>query len=266
MYARAFARMLLLGMLVASCAHARAAVPVMTFTAESRTALVLPADGAGRVSYRLTNQSTKSHRLFMKPIPGIYPPSDDPDDCHPQFVLGPKQSCRLMLVVDAKALPSDGIHGGPVVCETDRVLKCYQPDPANQLDIRIDDAEVACGAANGLIASETPHCWIRVPIPAATVSLRCSAACNSRGLTLDRLANSARIARTVCAAFGLQASPRREWLGLMTAIGQIELFGRDSCVWDDQSGDDWDNPNNRDFATEGSHFCPCSLSTFDDDR
>lgn len=87
------------------------------------------------VLYTVTNQSHKSHTLTMNPIPGITQITTD-GNCSNPFTLSSQQSCTLTLLVNGSSL-NKNIQGGPVICEINNTLECYQPSSTNLLNIHL---------------------------------------------------------------------------------------------------------------------------------
>jgi hypothetical protein len=90
------------------------------------------------VVYTVKNQSYKAKSLVMKPIAGIiqtYP-------CQLAPSGQPGSSCSLILAITGNALPIDGVHTGPTLCQsnsngTPNSNQCYQPSAADGLDITL---------------------------------------------------------------------------------------------------------------------------------
>ncbi|MCW5589131.1 MAG: IPT/TIG domain-containing protein [Legionellales bacterium] len=113
---------------------AKAGAPLWTFTPLTATAIAVPANGTATVQYRVTNQSSKTHRLAMQAIPGIHPITTGLGICGNPFILTGKASCILSLQVEGNEL-TQSITDGPIVCEQGSALQCYRPSAANRLDI-----------------------------------------------------------------------------------------------------------------------------------
>lgn len=108
---------------------------------------ILPAPGSNptqtiaenenaNVQYVVQNYSGKPKRLVILPIPGIT--QITPCQLAPKGQVG--SSCILNLAIIGSALPRDGIHGGPVLCQANlddspNPNQCYQPSAANSLNI-----------------------------------------------------------------------------------------------------------------------------------
>ncbi|KTD55591.1 secreted protein [Legionella santicrucis] len=82
------------------------------------------------VQYTVTNQSSKSHSLQMKPIPGV-----TVTGCS---TLPGHQSCLLTLTITGSALTKN-ITDGPILCEQGNPLQCYRPSPGNELNIKLTE-------------------------------------------------------------------------------------------------------------------------------
>lgn len=109
--------------------------PIWTFTPLSQTTLTVPVNGNASVQYLVRNHSSKAKRLVMIPIPGI---QASPCQLAPREQAG--SSCTLNLSINGSALPANGIHGGPKLCQANpdgspNPLQCYQPSQAFSLQI-----------------------------------------------------------------------------------------------------------------------------------
>ncbi|MFO2970989.1 hypothetical protein SCO12_05910 [Legionella pneumophila serogroup 10] len=115
-----------------------------------------------------------------------------------------------------------------------------------------------CNTGKRVLGSDA--CWIKQEIPVSTIILRCSTVCANAGLMLQQPGptNSATLAGNVCAAFGYTDPPVEIAPGNITFIGQANQFGPTSCVWENLTGTNWDNPNNTDYSgATGNYICPC---------
>ncbi|HAT8189616.1 TPA: DUF1566 domain-containing protein, partial [Legionella pneumophila] len=88
---------------------ASAGIPLWTFTPQSATTLQVPVNGSAIIQYTIKNQSSKSHRLVIVPVPGLSQTA--PCQLAPKGATG--DTCTLNLVVTGSALPEVGISGGP---------------------------------------------------------------------------------------------------------------------------------------------------------
>ena len=118
-----------------------------------------------------------------------------------------------------------------------------------------------CAASGGQFVVGSTACWIKTRISSPMQILRCSTACADAGLTLQQTGVSTlspSLAGNVCSAFGYTDAPIKVSPNSITFIGNVENAGSASCVWDNLTGGDWDNPNNLDYSgLTGSYFCPC---------
>ena len=125
----------------------------------------------------------------------------------------------------------------------------------------IDITEQArCTAAGGKIVLGSNNCWVKQAIPVSTIVLRCSNVCANVGLVLQQPGpvNNATLAGNVCAAYGYTDTPIEASPNPITFIGQADFERPTSCVWDDLTGTNWDNPGNTDYnETTGNYICPC---------
>lgn len=99
--------------------------------------------GAGKtaIQYTITNQSQKSHTVVVSPIKGVEIPVST---CN----LTPKGSCTVTLIIDSSKIEASGITGGPIVCEQNSRLQCYQPSQNNSLNISLKE-DVVKGIGSG---------------------------------------------------------------------------------------------------------------------
>lgn len=123
---------LIMGALLASV-FAQAGIPLWTFERLTATNITVPANDTATVQYRITNQSQKPHILEMKPIQGITQITT-PDNCPNPFKLNYQESCILNLSISGQAINGE-VVGGPVVCQSGNSNQCYQPSPADSLNI-----------------------------------------------------------------------------------------------------------------------------------
>lgn len=119
-------------------AKAQAAGPLWSILPApgSHPSQTVPAGGSALIQYIVQNQSHKPKRLIIQPIQGI----QQTTSC----LLAPKgqagSSCILNLAVSGSALPEQGIHGGPALCQANadgspNPGQCYQPSAAHVLHI-----------------------------------------------------------------------------------------------------------------------------------
>ncbi len=106
------------------------------------------------VKYTVTNNSPKPHAIQMKPIHAL-----SASGCSSS--LKAHQSCTLTLSINGALLKGD-ITGGPVLCDQNSPLQCYQPNAANSLAIRLTHATpiqqysiIPLSAAHGSISPNT---------------------------------------------------------------------------------------------------------------
>lgn len=119
-----------------STISSHAGIPLWTFTPLSATTIVIPTGSTTTIQYQITNQSRKTHTLAMTPINGITQITTA-GNCAAQFTLFYLQSCLLTLSVNANALQTNHLVGGPIVCQQGNPLQCYQPSNGNRLNIQV---------------------------------------------------------------------------------------------------------------------------------
>lgn len=117
---------------------AYAAYPLWTFTPDPNfpPRISIKPNKTATVVYEVQNQSYKAKSLVMKPIPGVV--QSLPCQMNPIGQQG--SSCSLVLNVTGNALPKEGVHTGPILCEsnsngTPNANQCYRPSAADNLNI-----------------------------------------------------------------------------------------------------------------------------------
>lgn len=111
------------------------AVPVVDVAPLTPTTLTLTPHDEAFVRYQVTNQSSVTRTLAMRPIVGIEI-ATAVGDCADPFTLAAHASCVLDLHVIGSQMVGD-IIGGPVVCNSGNALQCYQPAAAGQLHVTL---------------------------------------------------------------------------------------------------------------------------------
>lgn len=114
-----------LGCLLIPVVHA--STPVWTYSAPDPASVTVSSGRTAAVLYTVTNQSNKPKNLIMKPTAGLSASS-----C---YLPIKGSTCVLTLIVTGSAVPSGGIHTGPILCEQGNPNQCYQPGPGKQLNI-----------------------------------------------------------------------------------------------------------------------------------
>jgi hypothetical protein len=119
----------------------------------------------------------------------------------------------------------------------------------------------SCEEVGGIKVSGSSACWVKQVISDPTTILRCSDVCSNVGLVLQEpgpVLNEL-LAGKVCSVYGYTDAPTQASPGDITFIGQADGFSSTSCVWEDISGTNWNNPNNTDYSGEtGNYICPCA--------
>ena len=118
-----------------------AGIPVWSFSPNGSPAVTVSATGAATVSYTVTNNSRKPHRLVLssKTPTGIAQPGG-PCVLAAKSPANPNPTCILTLSINGSALPANNLSGGPSLCQTNpngtpNANQCYQPDPNDVLVI-----------------------------------------------------------------------------------------------------------------------------------
>lgn len=112
-----------------------AGTPLWSIVATSPTTINLPADQTALVSYSVTSNTLRTQTLRMNPIPGVSQQTAGDGYCTNPFVLEPKKSCSLVLLISGANIPESGITGGPTVCVNNNQMACSQPNVSNILNI-----------------------------------------------------------------------------------------------------------------------------------
>ncbi|MFJ1269285.1 hypothetical protein ACD661_12025 [Legionella lytica] len=117
---------------------AYAGIPLWSFEALTSTNFPLGPTDTATVQYTVYNQSQRAKTLVLHSslTPGVQQTSP--------CILAPKSqqgTCLLTLKVSGNALPANGIHGGPVLCQANadgspNPNQCYRPSPASALNIQ----------------------------------------------------------------------------------------------------------------------------------
>lgn len=95
------------------------------------------------VVYTVQNQSYKAKSLVIKPIPGVV----QAFPCQLTPTGQPGSSCSLILAVTGHALPTGGVHTGPILCQsnsngTPNSNQCYRPSATDSLNITVMNPSV----------------------------------------------------------------------------------------------------------------------------
>lgn len=114
------------------CTKAQAGIPMWSLSPLTATTVGLASNNTATVQYRVTNNSSKSFTLSLRPITGVSQTTAGAGICGNPFTLAGNASCTLSLQIDGGALTND-IHGGPVICY--KGIACYQPTSTNILNI-----------------------------------------------------------------------------------------------------------------------------------
>lgn len=133
---------LLAAMVLFGFSSAYAAYPLWVFSTTSSypPQVAINATQTATVVYTVENQSRKAKWLVIKPITGIAQTST----CRLTPAGNPGSTCSLVLAVTGSALPHQGVHAGPVLCEandngTPNPNQCYQPSAADRLNITLSN-------------------------------------------------------------------------------------------------------------------------------
>lgn len=124
---------------------ARAAYPLWTFapTINYPPQISINPSQTATVVYVVQNQSYKAKSLVMMPTPGVV----QSFPCQLTPMGQPGSSCSLILAVTGNALPTSGVHNGPIVCQansngTPNPNQCYRPSATNNLNITLTKPSV----------------------------------------------------------------------------------------------------------------------------
>ena len=100
--------------------------PKFSIKATTATAITIPANRHGYIQYTVTNHTTITRTLTMKPIPHVIQRTGEDEQCGNPFTLAQNQSCTLTLYIDGASLKSKYV-GGPIICKTQK--NSNTPDP-----------------------------------------------------------------------------------------------------------------------------------------
>jgi hypothetical protein len=138
----------LLSWLIIAAAQAEGLLWTILPAPGSNPTQTVPENGTANLQYIVQNQSGKSKRLVIRPITGIV--QITPCQLRPLVQIG--SSCILNLAIIGSALPSEGIHGGPVLCQANLD---GSPNPSQCYDaISLENSlNITRGSAAGTIIS-----------------------------------------------------------------------------------------------------------------
>lgn len=128
----------LLSCLMMTTVHAAKPLWTLTPAAGSNPTQTVAENGTANVQYIVQNQSHKSKRLAILPIPGVKQTA--PCQIAPKGQSG--SSCTLNLAITGSSLPKKGAHGGPALCQTNpdgspNPNQCYQPAANHVLNLSL---------------------------------------------------------------------------------------------------------------------------------
>ncbi|HAU0262640.1 TPA: DUF1566 domain-containing protein [Legionella pneumophila] len=128
----------LLSCLMMTTVHAAKPLWTLTPAAGSNPTQTVAENGTANVQYIVQNQSHKSKRLAILPIPGVKQTA--PCQIAPKGQSG--SSCTLNLAITGSSLPKKGAHGGPALCQTNpdgspNPNQCYQPATNHVLNLSL---------------------------------------------------------------------------------------------------------------------------------
>lgn len=118
-----------------------AGMPVWSFSPNGSPQVSVSATGTATVSYIITNNSKKPHRLVLSSnTPAGISQSGGPCVLMGKSPANPNPTCLLTLNINGSALPADDISGGPSLCQvndndTPNPSQCYQPSSEDTLVI-----------------------------------------------------------------------------------------------------------------------------------
>ena len=171
---------------------AYASMPLWRFIPLTATTVAVESGGTATIQYTITNQSPKEHVLTMRPIAGIRQITSGFDVCPNPFTLGGKQSCTLTLEIDGNSLQNN-ITSGPVVCQvssgnTPNPNACYQPNPANQLNVSRTSSP---GSTTLTVSVSALALSVNCPVPDASCTYSNSALIGTpRTITVTNIGSS----------------------------------------------------------------------------
>ncbi|MFA5959583.1 MAG: DUF1566 domain-containing protein [Tatlockia sp.] len=124
---------------------AYAAYPLWVFTPNPNfpPKISIHSTQTATVVYSVQNQSNKAKSLVMQSIAGVVQSLP----CQLTPFGQPGSSCSLVLAVSGNALPKEGVHNGPILCEANSYgvpnpNQCYRPGAADNLNITLTNPTV----------------------------------------------------------------------------------------------------------------------------
>jgi hypothetical protein len=115
----------------------QAGIPVWTITPKTPTTQSVPSNSSTTIKYVVTNQSSKSHLLVMRPLNAIVQITSGTGVCGNPFLLQKKGSSCLLILQALGYELTESIDTGPVVCERGSPLECYRPAENNRLNLTL---------------------------------------------------------------------------------------------------------------------------------
>ena len=135
--------------------NVHAADALWTFAPQTPTDISVLKGSTAQVIYTVTNNTSYRKNLVIKPITGVTQSAP--------CIAPAKKTCTLTLIIDGSTLLGD-VQGGPVLCQKNNQLKCFQPNPADVLSIHLLEQPTVqhytitpSADANGTITPEVPQ-------------------------------------------------------------------------------------------------------------
>ncbi|RAP36641.1 hypothetical protein B1207_07500 [Legionella quinlivanii] len=118
-----------------------AGIPLWSFSPNGSPVVFVSATGTATVSYTVSNNSQKPHRLVLSSdTPTGISQAGGPCVLAARSPVNPNPTCILTLSINGSALPANNVSGGPVLCQanfngTPNPNQCYQPSSGDTLVI-----------------------------------------------------------------------------------------------------------------------------------
>lgn len=120
---------------------AHASIPAWSVSPIGSPVVTVSATGTAAISYTVTNNSQKPHRLVLSSeTPSGISQLGGPCVLAGKSKKNPSPTCTLNLRINGSALPANTVSGGPILCQANRndtpnLNQCYHPDQENTLII-----------------------------------------------------------------------------------------------------------------------------------
>lgn len=163
----------------------QAGVQVWSFSPNGSPAVSVSALDTATVSYTVTNNSRKPHRLVLSSkTPAGISQTGGPCVLAAKSPTTPNPTCTLTLSINGSALPANNLSGGPSLCQTNsngtpNPNQCYQP---NRSDVLVITRTTAPGATT--LSTSVPSPSI-LALSVNDIALNAALTGNARHITIQ---------------------------------------------------------------------------------